>query len=229
MNQKSLLDNSNFSVEYKNVKVMRITVYSPDARVKIVAPTGTTPEHLNKFVISKIQWIKKHRERILNHSKITSLGNNSAVYVWGKVYKLELIKRNGHPKIIIEDEQLKMYIKPLTAKSKIQELLDAWYRRIIKEAALAIIKKWEVIIGIEVKKLYVRKMKTHWGSCNYNKKTIRLNSELAKKDPMCLEYVIVHEILHIIENKHDNNFYRLLNKYLPNWKTIRKKMNYGEL
>jgi len=230
MNQNILIDNIQFNIEFKNVKNMRLTVFSLDGRVKISAPKGTTLESVKRFALSKIQWVKKHREKYLKNPKTSGfLQNHSSVYVWGKAYNLELIERKGHPKIIIEDDSMKMYIRPLSSKSKIQELLDAWYHRIIKETAPAIIEKWEKIIGVEVKKLFVRKMKTHWGSCNSIKKTLRLNSELAKRELLCLEYVIVHEMVHIIEKAHNNNFYRLLNKYLPNWKIIRKKMNSGEM
>ena len=219
-----------YTVEYKKVKTLRLTVYPPDGRLKITVPFGTAPEFIKQFVASKIQWIEKHRKKFIGRSKISGpLRNNSAVYVWGKAYRLELIERRGHPKIIIEDASMKMYIRPLSPKSKMQELLDAWYRRIIKEAAPVIIKKWEEIIGVEVKKLFVRKMKSHWGSCNHIKKTLRLNTELVKRDPMCLEYVIVHEMLHIIEKGHNRNYYRLLNRHFPEWKTIRKKMNSGEI
>jgi predicted metal-dependent hydrolase len=117
-----------------------------------------------------------------------------------------------------------MFVRPGSTKTQKQEFLDRWYRRILKEDAPGIIKKWEGRIGVEVKKLYVRKMKSHWGSCNCEKQTMRLNSELAKRKSECLEYVIVHEMLHIIEKGHNKNFYRLLNHYLPNWKIMRKEM-----
>ena len=149
------------------------------------------------------------------------------MYVWGEAYELELIERNGNPKIVIEDGCMKMYIRQDAAKAKKLEYLDKWYSRILKEAALPVIKKWETITGIEVEKFYVRKMKTKWGSCNSARQTLRLNSELAKRSPDCLEFVIVHEMLHIIEKGHNRKFYRLLAKYIPQWKAIRKKMNSG--
>ena len=151
------------------------------------------------------------------------------MYIWGAAHELELIERAGNSKIIITDTRMTMYVRPGSTKAKRQEYLDKWYRRILKEAALAIVEKWEGRIGVEVKKIYVRKMKSHWGSCNYGKQTMRLNSELAKRKIECLEYVIVHEMLHIIESGHNRNFYRLLNKYIPGWKDIRKKMNRGDL
>ena len=151
------------------------------------------------------------------------------MYVWGDPWELEIIERRGNPKIVMENGSLKMYVRPGSTKEKRQEFLDKWYSKILKEAALAIIESWEGRIGVEVKKLFVRKMKTHWGSCNNTRQTLRLNSELAKRKRECLEYVIVHEMLHIIEKGHNRHFYSLLNKHLPAWKIIRKRMNAGDL
>jgi len=216
-------------VVYKNVNTMRLTVYPPDGRVKITVPPGTDKESINKFAASKIGWIEKHRQKFLNHSKLTGpLTNRSVVHVWGAALELEIIERKGHPKIVISAGKMKMYNRPNTTKTKRQEFLDKWYRDTLKETAPKIIENWEKRIGVEIKKLYVRKMKTHWGSCNCEKQSMRLNSELVKRDPVYLEYVIIHEMLHIIEKGHNKKFYRLLNQYLPEWKKIRKKMNMGE-
>jgi predicted metal-dependent hydrolase len=217
-------------VEFRNVKTMRLTVYPPDGRVKVVSPIGTSREDIRKFAASKIAWIQKHREKFLNHSKlIVSLKNHSTLFVWGDPWELEIIERRGNPKIVMEGGNMKMYVRPGSTKEKMQEFLDKWYRKILKEAAPAIIEEWEGRIGVKVKKLFVRKMKTHWGSCNSTKQTLRLNSELVKRKRECLEYVIVHEMLHIIEKSHNSKFYSLMNKYIPAWKIIRKKMNVGEL
>jgi predicted metal-dependent hydrolase len=217
-------------VEFRNVKTLRLTVYPPDGRVKVIAPSGTSREDIRKFVSSKIAWIQKHREKFLNHSKLTvSLKNHSTLFVWGEPWELEIIERRGNPKIVMENGIMKMYVRPGSTKAKRQEFLDKWYSKILKDSSLPLIEEWEGRIGVEVKKLFVRKMKTCWGSCNSTRQTLRLNSELAKRKRECLEYVIVHEMLHIIEKSHNRKFYSLLNKYLPAWKTIRKKMNAGEL
>jgi len=217
-------------VEFRNVKTIRLTVYPPDGRVKVVSPIGTSREEIRKFTESKITWIQKHREKFLNHSKLTvSLKNHSTLFVWGEPWELEIIERKGNPKIILEDGIMKMYVRPDSTKAKRQDLLDKWYSKILKDQAPPLIEEWEKRIGVNVKKLFVRKMKTHWGSCNGARQTLRLNSELAKRKRECLEYVIVHEMLHIIEKSHNRKFYSLMNKYLPEWKIIRKKMNAGEL
>jgi len=217
-------------VEFRNVKTLRLTVYPPDGRVRIVSPIGANREDIRKFAESKIAWINKQRERFLSHSKlIVSLKNHSTLFVWGEPRELEIIERSGNPKIVMEGGTMKMYVRPDSTKEKRQEFLDKWYGKILKDSSLPLIEEWEGRIGVEVKKLFVRKMKTHWGSCNGARQTLRLNSELAKRKRECLEYVIVHEMLHIIEKSHNSKFYSLLNKYLPEWKIIRKKMNAGEL
>ena len=220
-------------VEYRKVKVMRLTVHPPDGRVRIAAPPGTPEESVKRFAASKIQWIEKHRARFLNNpakpTAAETLQNRSTVYVWGVPHELLLVEREGNAKVVVEGRRMTMYLRPLCPRDKKQEVFDKWYRRALKESAEGLIKKWTSLIGVEIKKLYVRKMKSHWGSCNYQRQTLRLNSELAKRNPEYLEYVVVHEILHIIEKNHNRNYYRLLNHYLPTWKDTRKKMNAGAL
>jgi predicted metal-dependent hydrolase len=217
-------------VEFRNVKTLRLTVYPPDGRVRIISPMGANREDIKKFAVSKIAWIQKQREKFLNHSKLTvSLKNHSTLFVWGDPWELEIIERKGNPKIVMEGGNMKMYVRPDSTKAKRQEFLDKWYGKILKDSALPLIESWKGTIGVEVKKLYVRKMKTHWGSCNGARQTIRLNSELAKRKRECLEYVVVHEMIHINEKSHNRNYYSLLNKYYPAWKIIRKKMNSGDL
>jgi predicted metal-dependent hydrolase len=217
-------------IEYKRINKLRLTVSPPDGNVHISAPINTPKDVIRNFAISKSQWIEKHRikYRSLPHA-VNTFRNREIYYVWGRAYELELIERKGQPKVVFSDGQLIMSIRSNTTKAKKQVLLDNWYHNVLREAAPVIIKKWEPVIGITVKKLYLRKMKSHWGSCNYGKQTIRLNTELAKKPIECLEYVTVHEMLHMLEPHHNRAFYRLMNTYLPSWKIIRKKMNSGEI
>ena len=219
--------------EYRNVKTLRLTVYPPDGRVKIAAPPGTARETVEAFAASKIKWIDKHRKKFLNNRAgagpdlTGSLRNHSTVYVWGVPHVLELVEREGNSRISINGGCVTMYVRPHASKAKKQEVLDRWRRRALKEAASPLIEKWEERIGVDVVKLYVRKMKSHWGSCNTERRTLRLNSELTGRSAGYLEYVIVHEMLHIIERGHNRNFYRLLGKFLPDWKTVRKNLNAG--
>jgi len=233
MNYTFEISSIKFEVEQKaTIKSVRLTVY-PDGRVRIAAPLGTGAEFIRKFAASKIEWVEKHRQKFIKQAGFKpeapgTLKNHSTVYVWGEALELEIIERRGNPKIVIDGGYMKYYTRQGSTRAKKLEYLDRWRRRILKEAAETLIKNWEGKIGVEVKKLYVRKMKSHWGSCNYERQTLRLNSELTKRKPECLEYVIVHEMVHIIERHHDKNFYRLLTQYIPAWKIIRKKMKTGE-
>jgi predicted metal-dependent hydrolase len=207
-----------------------MTVYPPDGKVRISAPLSTPGDTIEKFALSKIRWIEKYREKFRRGPKVKSLMQNREIhFVWGKAYSLELVEKKGRPKIELDEKNLRLYIPPGAAKEEKQRVLDKWYHRMIKEAAPALVKKWESVTGINIKKIFYRKMKSHWGSCNCRRQTIRLNTELAKKPPECLAYVIVHEMLHVIEPAHNRAFYRLMDSYMPAWKTIRKKMNAGEI
>jgi predicted metal-dependent hydrolase len=213
------------------MKNMRITVYPPDGRVLASVPLNTAPELIRSFALSKLPWIEKYREKFRNNPKTgdASLENGGKVYVWGKALDLEIIEKPGNPKITISEGRMKMKVRPDSTLEKKQELLDKWRRKTVKETAPVIIKKWEPLLKVEVLGLYVRKMRSHWGSCNPERQTLRLNSELTKKSPECFEYVILHEMIHIIEAGHNRRFYSYLNKFMPSWKIIRKKMNSGEL
>jgi predicted metal-dependent hydrolase len=209
---------------------MRMTVYPPDGRVCIVAPLGTDPELIRNFAAAKLSWIQKHRERFRVRSRISeSFKNHGVVYIWGKAHALKIIEKKGNAKITVENGQMMMYVRPGLTSEERQQILDRWYRRRLRETAPEIIAKWASRLGVKPPGLFIRKMKTHWGSCSYTRGTIRLNSQLVTKDPLCLEYVIVHELIHFKEPSHNRNFYRLLGQAIPDWKEIRKKMNSGEL
>jgi len=217
-------------VEYKRIKLIRMTVYPPDGKVCIFAPLNTPDEAIRRFAESKLQWIEKHREKFRRNVAVkNSLKNNEIHFVWGLAHNLELVEKSGRPKIVQEENTLKMQVPPATPKAKKQQILDKWYHRRTQEAAPALVEKWEKITGISIEGIYYRKMKSHWGSCNSQKRTIRLNTELAKKPPICLEYVIIHEMLHVIEQHHNQNYYKLMDRYFPDWKSIRRKMNKGEI
>ncbi|MDR1950490.1 MAG: M48 family metallopeptidase [Spirochaetaceae bacterium] len=217
-------------VVYKPVKNIRLTVYPPDGKVRVSAPYRTSPELIRQFAASRRGWIEKCRDKYRRHA--LARGENTGDgfrFVWGVAHQFEEIERRGHPKIVVQDRIMRQYVRPESTGEKRRELLDAWYRKILRETAPGIIEKWSARIGVEINKFYVQKMKSHWGSCNHSRKTIRLNSELVKRSPECLEYVILHELIHIIEPSHNRNFYRLMNAHMPQWKSIRKQMNAGDL
>jgi predicted metal-dependent hydrolase len=242
------VENLRIEVEYKQIKTLRMTIYPPkndnrpregqsspsssppEGRIHISAPLHTPRQCIHNFVISRLAWIEKHRARFRRAPQAANpLQNGEIHFIWGIAYILELIERQGRPKIVLENGRMRMFVRPDDAYEKRQQFLDKWYRAILKEAASRMVEQWNSRLAVNVRQLYFRKMKSHWGSCNYIRHTIRLNTELAKKPPECLEYVILHEMIHIVEPSHNRNFYRLMDTYMSSWKIIRKKMNKGEL
>ncbi|MDR1373695.1 MAG: M48 family metallopeptidase [Treponema sp.] len=228
MAEKLILGGIVIEVAYKQVKQLRMMVYPPDGRVRISAPVNAGSEAVRDFALSKLSWIEKHRALFRSRARTGGTEDDTVRYVWGKALPLEVVRRRGYRKIALKEGRIHLSVPPDCGAAKKQELLDTWYRRLLDAAAPELIRKWAAAIGVEVRGFYTRKMKSHWGSCNYGKKTIRLNTELAKRSPECLEYVIVHELVHLIETSHNRNFYRLMDAFLPGWKEIRKKLNSGE-
>jgi predicted metal-dependent hydrolase len=221
-----LIGTIRIAVEYKRIKNMRITVYPPDGRVKIVAPLSAAHQMIKDFALAKRPWIEKHQARFANSSKDGNAFLNGEIHhIWGQPYPLEIIHTHSRPKIEISNNRLLLYIRPGTEVGKKRELFEKWCHSLMRNTAPRLVVKWEQLLGVKIKEIFYRKMKTHWGSCNYGQKTIRLNTELVKKSPKYLEYVIVHEMIHTIEPTHSRNFYRLLGKYYPEWKLLRKEMN----
>jgi predicted metal-dependent hydrolase len=231
------IGNLRVEVEYKQVKTLRMTIYPPGMpgtppgeRIRISAPLHTSRQFIQRFVVSKAAWIEKHRARFRGSPGTPDLlRDGETLRVWGLPCRLELVERQGRPRIEAGEGRMLMFHRPGDGLEERRKILDRWYHRALKEAASRMVPPWAARIGVTVQRVYYRKMKSHWGSCNYAKKTIRLNTELAKRPPQCLEYVILHELVHILEPSHNRNFYRLMDKYLPAWKTIRKQMNRGEL
>jgi predicted metal-dependent hydrolase len=224
------MDSGPVTVEYKRIKNLRMTVYPPDGRLRIAAPLGTPAETIRNFIRSKEGWIEGRRAKYRRNAAAKNRLQDREIHVvWGTPYRLELAERRGRSGVALEDGVMRLSIPPGATKAKKQEILDRWYRKLAGQAAPPLVKKWEPLIGAAVRKVFYRKMKSHWGSCNCAARTIRLNTELAKKPPQCLDYVILHEMAHLLESAHNQAFYALMNRLMPSWKIIRKKMNSGEI
>jgi predicted metal-dependent hydrolase len=222
-----LVGNQRIELIYKPVKNLRLTVYPPDGRVRISAPQNMAADFIRNFAASRMAWIEKQQARCrLLAAARDKTGLESPQLIWGVPHRLVLVEKRGNPGVTVANGVMTLYVKPDSSGEKRRALLDSWRLKLLKETAPGLIEKWEGLIGVKTSAFYVRKMKSHWGSCNCTRRTIRLNSELVKRSPECLEYVIVHELIHLIEPAHNRNFYRLLNKYMPEWKNIRKRMNF---
>lgn len=214
-------------VVLKNIKNIHLSVYLPAGQVRISAPARMELDTVRLFALSKLGWIKEQQRKVQAQLRETPRENleRESHYVWGKRYLLEICERNSAAKVELAHKSLRLWVRPETPKAKREALLEGWYREQLSHAAVPLIEKWQAKLGVRVESVAVRHMKTKWGSCTPVRQSIRLNTELAKKPPVCLEYVIVHELMHLLEPSHNARFVSLMNQHLPNWTVYRDELN----
>lgn len=215
----------------KDIKNVHLSVHPPHGRVRIAAPLRMNLDNIRLYAISKLSWIKTQRNQLLSQARETPREyiERESHYVWGKRYLLKLEEHDGPMELEYSKHSLVLRVKPNTSEAKRHEFMQAWYRSQAKIAAEPLLRKWEPIMGVQVKGLFVQRMKTRWGSCNSDAQTIRINPELVKKSPECLEYIVVHEMTHLLERTHNERFIAYLTKFLPSWANIRAELNRAPL
>jgi len=211
----------------KNIKNVHLSVYPPDGRVKISAPSSMSQDTIRVFVISKLGWIKKQQNKLRAQEREAPREylDRESHYVWGKRYLLKIQETDAPSKIELKHNKLVLSIRPGTSQERKQAVLEAWYRENLKQAIPAMIEKWQPRLGVRVNRFYVQRMKTKWGSCSFHSGNIRLNTELAKKPLVCLEYIVVHEMTHLLEPTHNSRFTGLMDQFLPKWRFYRDELN----
>jgi len=214
-------------VEQKDIKNLHLSVYPPTGRVRISAPLRMDLDTIRVFAITKLGWIKSQQKKLREQMRETPREylDRESHYLWGKRYLLAVIESNQPPQVQLQHSTILLQVRPGTDAEKKQEMVEAWYRDQIRQAVLSLLTKWEPVIGVQVGKVFVQRMKTKWGSCNAAAKSIRLNSELAKKPRECLEYLVVHEMVHLMEPTHNNHFIALMDQFMPNWQMYREILN----
>jgi predicted metal-dependent hydrolase len=213
-------------VVYKDIKNMHISVYPPAGRVRVAAPHRVTEDAIRLAVIQRLPWIKRQRQQLLSAKRQPErqMVSGETHYVWGQRYRLDT-SQTGRPQVAIQGRDL-FVTAPAGSDTEAQAgILDRWYRRQLKEALPPLLDKWQPVIGVGVDKIVVRRMKTKWGSCQTDSRSIWVNPELAKKNPLFLEYIVVHELTHFHERTHNENFVALLDSYMPDWRARRDLLN----
>jgi predicted metal-dependent hydrolase len=214
-------------VVFKDIKNLHLRVGPPAGEVRISAPLRMTPETIRAFALSKLDWIRRQQLKLRRPERETprEYRDSESHYVWGKPYLLKLIAVDQAPSIDLTHDQMLLRLRPETPARKKQAIMEEWYRARVAEALPPLIAKWEMAMVVKVERFFVRRMKTRWGSCIPRTHRIRLNAELARKSPELLEYVVVHEMVHLIERHHNNRFVDLMDQHLPNWRDLRKALN----
>jgi predicted metal-dependent hydrolase len=183
------------------------------------------------FAISKLGWIKQQQNKFREQQRETPREHldRESHYVWDKRYLLKLIEADTPPQVELIRNEMILRVRPGTNDEAKRAVLAQWYREQVRAAGLVLIAKWGPIMGVKVERVFVQKMKTRWGSCNPTLKNIRLNTDLAKKPLACLEYIVVHEMIHLLVRHHSDRFRSLIDEYLPNWRMLRQTLNSAPL
>ena len=222
------IENITLTLERKNIKNMYLRVLPPNGNVKVSAPSFISDEEIVNFIRLKKDWILK-KQRYIKENNIKAplkYDNGEKHYLWGKEYTLQLIKNDNVKHVLLDKEKSILYL-PIAKRSTIEKrkkTLDEFYRNQMKIAIPPVLDKCTKIVGKTPSEVKIRNMK-NWGNCRYHDKRITLNLNLAKKDIECLEYVMIHELCHLIEFNHSKKFKNLMDKYCPNWKEIKKRLN----
>ena len=222
------LGNISIDVVRKDIKNLHLGVYPPNGRVRIASPLKIDDEAVRLFAISKMAWIKKHQlkfEAQQRQSKRQFVSGESHYYK-GNRYLLNVIYHNAAPKVEIRNKTyIDLYIRVGSTLEQREKVLTEWYRRQLKDQIPPLIDKWQKIIGVEVSDWGIKKMKTKWGTCTIEKRRIWLNLELAKKSKQCLEYIIIHEMVHLMERNHSERFVAYMDKFIPQWHFYKDELN----
>lgn len=211
----------------KDIKNLHLSVLPPLGRVRIAAPERMSLDVVRVFAIDKLSWIRRQQRKMSEQDRETHREylDRESHYVWGQRYLLKVVEVDQTPSVEMSHNRLVLRVRPGISIARRQDILEGWHREELRAAARPLIAKWERIMGVEVRRLFVQRMKTKWGSCNPRTASIRLNTDLARKPRECLEYIVVHEIAHMMENTHNQRFLALMDHFMPKWQSRREVLN----
>lgn len=227
MKSKITISGITIEIHRKKVKNLNVRVYPQDGRVFISCPRLLPASTVRSFAENRIQWINQKLKENGNGKQPVELhyvsGDN--IPVWGEMKILKVVEANKPYRVtVVDDTFIELRVRPGSTRDKRKKLIQEWYRAELKREIPKLISKWEPVMGVNVNEFGVKNMKTRWGTCNIRVKRIWLNLQLATKDPDCLEYIVVHEMVHLLERLHSPTFYRLMDKFLTDWKHREKRL-----
>lgn len=222
------IENIDIELIRKNIKNVHLSVYPPNGRVRLAVPQRMDDEAARAFAVSKLAWIIKQRKKFsmkeMQLEKEYVTGEKH--FFLGICYLLNVVETSEKQHAEIRNSKyIDLYVRPGSSKEKREKVLLEWYRENLKNIIPVYIEKWEEVMKVKVNNFGIKLMKTRWGTCNVRDKKIWINLELAKKNPRCIEYVVVHEMVHLLERSHNDIFKGYMSKFLPNWKSIKDELN----
>jgi predicted metal-dependent hydrolase len=218
-------------VVFKDIKNVHLSVYPPTGRVRVAAPSHMNLDTVRLFAISKIAWIRKNQRKIRAQERETprEFLERESHYLWGRRYLLRIEDHYDREDVLLGHKTIEMNVPKGASLEQKRDLLLSWYRDELRAASKPVIAQFEQQLGVQVQRFFIQRMRTKWGSSNPSNRSIRLNLDLARFDPECLRYVILHEIGHFLVPNHNAHFIALLDRHMPGWRPIRAKLNYGPL
>lgn len=221
------LGDISITVTRKEIKNVHLSVHPPEGRVTMSAPKGTRPEIARAYAISKISWIREQQEKLRKQARETprEFVERESHYLWGRRYLMTVIEQESKPSVTIDHKRITLTIRPGSDQAKRASVIHEWHKSLLHESIPALIARWEPKLGVQVAAYFLQRMKTKWGSCNHDAGHIRLNTELVKKPKDLVEYVVVHEMVHLIEPTHSERFVSILTEHYPSWREARAELN----
>lgn len=221
------LGGTTLHVVRKDIKHVHLSVYPPAGAVRVAAPTRMSLDTIRLFTISKLAWIRQQQEKLRDQARETPREylDRESHHIWGRRVLLKVTERDAAPQVELRATKLLLQVRPGTDEPTRDAIIAAWYRQTLREAVQPLLDTWERRLKVSVAGFYIQHMKTKWGSCNAAARTIRLNTELAKKPRECLEYIVVHELAHLRERTHGARFVAIMDRVLPTWRGTRDLLN----
>ena len=221
------LGDISLDVVHKDIRNVHLSVHPPTGRVRISAPLRMNADTIRVFAISKLAWIRQQQQKLQQQERESPREylDRESHHVWGRRYLLKVTEDDVAPKVELTPRKLHLTVRPGTAEVRRQVVIEAWYRDQLRQAVPPLVARWEPVLGVTVARFHIQRMKTRWGSCSAGSGSIRLNTDLAKKPPECLEYIVVHEMVHFLEPTHSSRFVALMNQFMPAWQHCRTMLN----
>jgi predicted metal-dependent hydrolase len=211
----------------KDIKNVHLSVHPPDGRVTLSAPSTTSSDVARVYAISQLGWIRKQQAKLRKQARETprQFIERESHYLWGRRFLMTALQRQTKPTVSIDHRRIILTVRPGSDRAKRQQIIHEWHKSLLHSVVPELIRKWTPKLKVKVSSYFLQRMKTKWGSCNHRSKHIRLNTELVKKPKDLLEYVVVHEMLHLLEPKHSQRFIDLLDLHYPSWREARAELN----
>lgn len=215
------------TVTRKDIKNVHLTVHPPDGRVTLSAPRATRLDVARAYAISKLFWIREQQRKLQSQARETprQFVTRESHYLWGRRYLMAIVYQDAKPSVVLGNKRITLNVRPGSSTKKRAKVMHEWHKALLHKAVPPLIRKWERRLGVQVSAYFLQRMKTKWGSCNPARGNIRLNTELVKKPKDLLEYVVVHEMAHLIEPNHSARFTAILDAHYPRWREARAELN----